>query len=106
LVASCPPTPLFPSFVKLIVVSAEHRSRVNRDGGWLHPVVLYDGRLVATWRTERKPEALRLEINAFTRLSPAVGRGVEIAAGDDSTFLGTQVDLVHELGQPTCRHRN
>ena len=35
-------------FVKRIVVSAEHRTRVNRDGGWLHPVVLYDGRLVAT----------------------------------------------------------
>jgi hypothetical protein len=93
-------------FVKRIVVSAEHRTRVNRDGGWLHPVVLYHGGLVATWRTKRKPEALRLEINAFPRLSPAVGRGVEIAAADDSTFLGTPVDLVHDLGQPTCRHRN
>jgi hypothetical protein len=31
-------------------VAAEHASRVWPGGGWIHPVVLVDGRAAGTWR--------------------------------------------------------
>jgi hypothetical protein len=33
-----------------LIVDPEHARRVRPGGGWLHPVVLVDGRAVATWR--------------------------------------------------------
>ena len=77
-----------------IVVSAEHWSRVNRGGGWLHPVVLHDGRLVATWRMERGSKTLTIEIKPFDPLPPAVRRGVASEAEGVAAFLNSPVDLV------------
>jgi hypothetical protein len=77
-----------------IVATPEHWAKVNRGGGWLHPVVMHDGRLVATWMTDRMPKALRLEISPFARLAPAIGRGLAIEAAAISKFLGTHVELV------------
>jgi Winged helix DNA-binding domain len=77
-----------------IVASAEQWARVNRGGGWLHPVVLDDGRLVATWRMERGSKTLTIEIKPFDRLSPAVRRGVATEADDIAAFLNFSVDLV------------
>jgi hypothetical protein len=67
-----------------VVVPAQHLTQVNRGGGWIHPVVLFDGRVVATWRKEGDG----LEIRPFTRLAPAVRRGGEIEIRDISRFLG------------------
>ena len=68
-----------------LVVPAKHWRQVNRGGGWIHPVVLFDGRAVATWRTEGDS----LEISPFTRLAAAVRRGAEIEFRDIARFLGT-----------------
>ncbi len=35
------------------LLATEHHRRVQAGGGWLHPVVLLDGRVVATWKRER-----------------------------------------------------
>jgi winged helix DNA-binding protein len=77
-----------------IVASAEQWARVNRGGGWLHPVVLHDGRVVATWRMERSSKNLSIEIKPFDRLSPAVRRGVATEADGIAAFLNSSVDLV------------
>lgn len=77
-----------------IVASAEDWSRVNRGGGWLHPVVINDGSLVATWRMERSSKTLSIEINPFDRLPPAVRRGVATEAADIATYLGSSANLV------------
>jgi winged helix DNA-binding protein len=78
-----------------IVASAEHWSRVNRGGGWLHPVVVHDGRLVAMWRMERGSKTLTIEIKPFSRLTLAVTRGVATEADDIAAFLNSAVDLVN-----------
>jgi hypothetical protein len=76
-----------------VMVSAESWRSINRGGGWLHPVVSHDGRIVGTWRTERRPQAFRLEVSPFSRLAPAVRRGIAIEAAGISRFLGSPVDL-------------
>ncbi|MDQ6921204.1 MAG: winged helix DNA-binding domain-containing protein [Candidatus Dormibacteraeota bacterium] len=77
-----------------LTVGAEHRTRINRGGGWLHPVVLVDGRAAGTWRTERVPGALRLRVEAFTELDAAVRDRVLVEARELSTFLGHAVEVV------------
>jgi hypothetical protein len=77
-----------------IVGSAEQWSRINRGGGWLHPVVLHDGRIAATWRMERSPKNLSIEIKPFDRLPTMVTRGVATEADGIAAFLDSYVDLV------------
>jgi hypothetical protein len=77
-----------------IAVPAEYRTKVNRGGGWLHPVVLHDGRAVATWRMERTSKKFRIETSPFDRFAPAVRRGLAVEAQDISRFLDQPVDLV------------
>jgi hypothetical protein len=77
-----------------LIASAEHWSGVNRGGGWLHPVVLHDGRLVATWRMERGSKTLTIEIQPFDPLPPAVRRGVASEADGIAAFLNSSADLV------------
>lgn len=74
-------------------VPSEHRTKVNAGGGWLHPVVLADGRVVGTWRAERKHDVARAEIRPFSRLSPAQRKGIASEAEDLASFLGTPVEL-------------
>lgn len=69
------------------------RTKINRGGGWLHPVVLADGRAVGTWRLSRRTPPVRLEIDPFRPLSPSVRRGVDREAKDLSRFLGSVVEL-------------
>ena len=79
---------------RAIVASVEQWSRVNRGGGWLHPVVVHDGRLVATWRMERSSKTLSIEIRPFDRLPAAVARGVATEAAGVATFFNSSANLV------------
>jgi hypothetical protein len=77
-----------------LTAASEHRTRINRGGGWLHPVLLADGRALATWSTQRGPGTLRLRVAAFSELAPDVWRGVQQEARDMSSFLGLPVEAV------------
>jgi hypothetical protein len=76
-----------------VAVSAEHKGKVNRGGGWVHPVALVDGEVVATWSTKRTPRSMTVAVAPFTRLSPAVRRGLGAEAKDLGAYLGVPVDL-------------
>jgi hypothetical protein len=69
----------------------EHRARINRGGGWLHPVVAVDGQLVATWSLKRMPRVTRLNVEPFAGLTVAVKRAVTVDAKDIGAFLGESV---------------
>jgi hypothetical protein len=79
-----------------IALPAEHRTRVNRGGGWLHPVVVFDGRVVGTWRMEHTPRALHVLVGPFSELSPTVRGDIVEDARDLSRFLGVTVAAVFE----------
>jgi mono/diheme cytochrome c family protein len=69
----------------LIATPADWR-RINRGGGWMHPVVLEDGRAVATWRWSRAdPEP---EVAPFSRLPPTTRTAIAEEASDFRRYHG------------------
>ena len=75
------------------VVAPEHTRRVWPGGGWIHPVLLIDGRAAGTWRTARTGEALTIAISPFAVLPAAVRDRLEAEAGDVGRFLGLPARL-------------
>lgn len=75
-------------------VPARHWKKINRGGGWIHPVIVVDGRAVGTWSTERSPKGLGLRVQPFSRLTPAIRLDAFEEAADLGRFLGTTVDPV------------
>jgi hypothetical protein len=59
---------------RALVAPAAAWKAINRGGGWLHPVVLTDGRAVGTWT---RADGRDVELRPFGRLAPAVRRGAE-----------------------------
>jgi Winged helix DNA-binding domain len=94
--ASAPPPPtdpvvrLLPAFdttllghrSRELIVDAEHARRVWPGGGWLHPVVLLDGRAVATWRVARGDVSLE----PFVALPDGAAAGLEAEIADVGRF--------------------
>jgi hypothetical protein len=83
------------------LVAPPHQWRmINRDaGGWLNPTILVDGRAVGMWNPTPRPKALHVEVQPFSRLSPAVRRGIHREAEHLSDFLGSPVKPVF-AGRP------
>jgi hypothetical protein len=77
----------------LLATTSEWR-RINRGGGWLHPVVLGDGRALGTWRMEHGHGDMSVEVSPFTRLQPSIRRGVADEARKVGAFLGAAIDAV------------
>jgi hypothetical protein len=88
-----------------LVAPREHWRMINRDaGGWLNPTILVDGRAVGMWNPTPTPKALHVEVQPFSRLSPAVRRGIHREAEHLSDFLGSPVNLVVAGGPSGGRH--
>jgi hypothetical protein len=75
-----------------LILDPEHTRKVNRGGGWLHPVVLVDGRVAGIWRTERRARRLQLTVEAFTPLTRQARAGIHEEAEDIGRFLDFPVD--------------
>lgn len=76
-----------------LAVAPRHARRVWPGGGWLHPVVLSDGLVVATWKTDPRGRGLHISVDPFGSLSGVVLRRIEEEAADIGRFLGTQVSV-------------
>ena len=76
-----------------LILDPRHGRRVNRGGGWLHPVVLVDGRVAGIWRTERKARRLRVTVEPFTSISRQALAGIHQEAEDIGRFLELAFDL-------------
>jgi hypothetical protein len=72
--------------------------RVNAGGGWIHPVLVVDGRVIATWRLVRAHDRVEVLVRPFAQLEPGLDRLLEVDARDVGRFLGRPVSLsiVHE----------
>jgi winged helix DNA-binding protein len=63
-------------------------------GGWVHPVVVVDGRVAGTWRARRTGGRLEVTVEPFTgRLPRGTGPGLEAEAADLGRFLGVETRL-------------
>ncbi|TMK14918.1 MAG: winged helix DNA-binding domain-containing protein [Actinobacteria bacterium] len=102
--SAIPPTPeevvrLLPAFDEYLlgwkdrklIAPASGWKMIQRGGGWLHPVVLLDGRAVGTWTSERTADGLRVDVSPFGPLAPALRRRIEEEARDIGRFLKAEV---------------
>ena len=96
--ASAPVVKLLPHFDTYLLgyegrdlaVEPPFGKRVLPGGGWLHPTVAVDGRVVAVWRGERAKGTLAVTVEPFGRLGRAVRAGIAAEADDVARFLGLE----------------
>jgi hypothetical protein len=60
--------------------------RINRGGGWLHPVVLADGRAVGTWRWAGDRAGSTVDVRPFRRLPTGARDAIRAEARDIAGF--------------------
>jgi hypothetical protein len=63
-----------------LIASAAEWRRINRGGGWLHPVVLHDGRAIGTWAWERD----EVRVRWFGRPATEVRSAIDTEAAEIS----------------------
>jgi hypothetical protein len=87
--------PAFDTF--LLAHAAKHHlieprfyKRVYRAQGWLPPVVIVSGRVVAVWFLEERARAFTANVRPFTRLEKRVRSGIEQEAEALGHFLGAR----------------
>ena len=85
--------PYFDSFLlghkeRQHLAATEHRPRIYRPQGWIAPVVLVEGRVVAVWEYTREENHLRVHIAKFETLSRRVIAAIGEEAQDLARFLG------------------
>jgi Winged helix DNA-binding domain len=76
-----------------LVLDARFARRVQA-GGWVHPVVVVDGRVAGTWRGRRAGGRLEVAVEPFAgRLPPGARPGLEAEAADLGRFLAVETRL-------------
>lgn len=74
-------------------VPPEHRRDVNAGGGFVRPTVLRDGTAIATWRLDRTPSRIVLDVRSFDRPTAATRRAVLAEANGLRAFLQRSLEV-------------
>jgi hypothetical protein len=77
-----------------VTVDDKYAHKVLPGGGWLHPTVIVDGRVMGTWKAERRRGSVAVIIEPFTRLEPQVRQALSAEAADVGRFLGMSAELL------------
>jgi hypothetical protein len=70
--------------------------RIQAGGGWIHPAMVVDGRVVGTWRQQRKADLLTILARPFEPLDRWILPYLEAEAADVGRFLGATATLTIE----------
>jgi len=73
------------------VVAKSHYKKIYRAAGWISPVVLVDGRAVATWAAAKKGEGVAINVEPFEKLTASVREMVAAESASMAEFLGAPV---------------
>ncbi len=71
------------------LAALEHHPKIYRPQGWISPVVLVDGRVVAVWEHARERDRLRLRVTKFGPISKRIAARIAEEAQDLGRFLGS-----------------
>lgn len=74
--------------------------RLQRGGGWLHPVVVVNGRAVGAWSLRKSGGRGQLNVEPSEAISRAVRAGIEAEARDISRFLDLSLQIT--IGEPAA----
>ena len=75
------------------VVAPAHYKRVYKGAGWLAPVVLLNGRVVAVWSYARRGSRLCVAVEPLESLSKAVRSGIEAESARLAFFLDLSCEV-------------
>jgi len=75
----------------------KYRTRVYRSQGWIAPIVLLDGKIVAVWDQERKGSRVHLTVEPFGKAPPGLESAVEAEAARLTPFWKAPVTI--QLGK-------
>jgi hypothetical protein len=68
--------------------------RINPGGGLIHPTLLVNGAILATWKLLRRRAALEIHLAPFQPLAPSLPSALESEVSDIARFLETPTSLV------------
>jgi hypothetical protein len=80
-----------------LFIAPGHARRVNAGGGILKPVLLVNGSVQGTWKMVSKGKGVIVQVDPFTRLSPADREALAVKVEGIGQFLGLEAAL--ELGE-------
>jgi len=78
------------------LVEKRFYKRVYRNQGWLSPVVLVNGRIVAVWFLEERAKAFAVDVQPFGALDAKIRRGIAAEAEALGSFLGARCDVEYK----------
>ena len=75
------------------LVEPRFYKKVYRNQGWLSPVVIVSGRIIAVWFLEQRAKAFTVDVRPFATLDAKVRRGIAADAEALGAFLGARCDV-------------
>ena len=75
------------------LVEPRFYKRVYRNQGWLSPVVIVSGRIVAVWFLEERAKSFVVDLQPFQTLDAKIRRGIAQEAEALGAFLGERCDV-------------
>ena len=75
------------------LVEKRFYKRVYRNQGWLSPVVLVAGRIVAVWFLEERAKAFTIDVRPFATLDKSARLGLQREADALGKFVGARCDV-------------
>lgn len=76
-----------------LAVPPQYTKRINAGGGMLHPILLVDGRVVGTWKLQRKTHHVDVHVEPFEHLTAAIHAALEEEVVGLAHFLSTEAKL-------------
>jgi hypothetical protein len=81
-----------------LVLAPAFTKRIQVGGGFIQPAVLVDGRVLGTWKQQRKKDRLVVAVEPFEALPKQAEAALEAEAADVGRFLGADAEL--QVGRP------
>ena len=75
------------------VLDPKHVKRLNAGGGMLGPCVVFDGRVIGTWRRTLTRTAVAIDIDWFEVPAPRANQAIAAAARRYGAFLGLEASV-------------
>ncbi len=76
------------------LVEPRFYKRVYRNQGWLSPVVIVGGRIVAVWFLVQRAKTFTVDVRPFARLDKRVRDGIHAEAEALAQFVGARCDVL------------
>ena len=78
-------------------VPPQHAKRVNAGGGILHPTLLVNGRIVATWKSKRQKNNLNVIVEPFDQLAPELQSRARSRGRGSRSLPGPASHISHRI---------